>query len=531
MKKWISAVLIGTILAGMLALPANATASFDWQDYVVMEMDAQTVTDTSNYLIKNYNGYSEGLALVTQSGKFDGQVYMNDPLYYMDMDGNVAIDVSDYTSATSFYQGYACVYNYNASDARYALIDTTGNVVYEKPDWAWNFYWCGEGVMLFERINWEDGTDGETMALYYADDFGTATQIYTSADIAYASVITCDGTPYIQIKHGNAFSADTTSVSILDTSGHVLLNFAVDGYEFYGFEDGIAEMHSYSDKSMYAMDLTGKTVYSSSDYSVQDECALSALRGYDVYVDAASSNQVLDANTGNVLFSMDNLLSTPYGNWADEPKAFEIRETTDSGYVFKTYYIQNPLLSGETVEEETTYGQSILKLETASLVDMIYNNLEISITNNTDTKDVGTFAFVAADDFAIIHFIEYELEPYTTQTVTVITSGLFSSDVNMGIEYLTSGWDGVFNATFITFEDEADMLDYFSHVTYEQHETRYKGAMNMNQNHSSFSYDTDTSLICHGDPGTQWLANYTDISYITLPYVYDTDDHSICEVD
>lgn len=167
----------------------------------------------------------------------------------------------------------------------------------------------------------------------------------------------------------------------------------------------------------------------------------------------------------------------------------------------------------------TTYGQSNITLVSVGAADVDYNQFDVCVSNNTEFTDKGSFAFVVASDRAHVRIEEYELEPYSSQIISITEQGHFWNNTNSMFTYLTNGWADVINASIIKFESDEEMAEYKSLIVAEKNTTHIS---------SMYPDNEKSTLVCLDTAGENWLKEYAGITYKTAPYIYPEHDHSIC---
>jgi len=172
---------------------------------------------------------------------------------------------------------------------------------------------------------------------------------------------------------------------------------------------------------------------------------------------------------------------------------------------------------GAAQPKETTTYQSKAKLTNAGIGDLDYDVFEVTITNPTDKYDSGTVALVLASSQATVHFVDYDLAPNESKVYTVSVTGHIGNTSRAPYVILNSGWGAYLNADIITFSDDEDLDAYRAAVPYEANEKYYGYFIGLGY------------VVCYGQPGDDWLKNYTGISRKTQPYQYPDITHSICK--
>lgn len=172
--------------------------------------------------------------------------------------------------------------------------------------------------------------------------------------------------------------------------------------------------------------------------------------------------------------------------------------------------------------EETTRYQSTAELTNAYIADLNYTGFEVTVTNPTDSYDSGTVALVLASYMGSVHFVDYELAPHESKTYDVQVSGHIGNTTKDSLVILGSGWGEYLNADIITFTDDADRDAYRATVPCEREESHYSGTMAQQK-------DGVRLILCFGQPGEDWLKEYTGITRKGQPFQYDDITHNICK--
>ncbi len=172
---------------------------------------------------------------------------------------------------------------------------------------------------------------------------------------------------------------------------------------------------------------------------------------------------------------------------------------------------------GLTMPAPATRYQSTAKLTSAVLADLDYNTFDVTVTNPTDKYDSGTVALVLASGQASVHFVDYALGPHESKVYTLSVTGHMGNTSGELYVVLTSGWGAYLNADIITFSDDEDLEAYRAAVPYEKNDKYYSGLKDLGY------------VVCYGQPGDDWLKNYTGIKRHDQPYQYSDITHSICK--
>ena len=172
--------------------------------------------------------------------------------------------------------------------------------------------------------------------------------------------------------------------------------------------------------------------------------------------------------------------------------------------------------------EETTRYQSTAELTDATVAELDYNDFTLTVTNPTDSQDSGTVALVLASKMATVHFVDYDLGPKESKEYHVIVSGHIGVGYDQFMVLLGKGWGAYLNADIITFESDADRDAYRAAVVYEEN-------MNGTVSQGSASGANAHVVICNGQPGDNWLKQYTGIGRHDKPYLDPALSHDICK--
>ena len=136
--------------------------------------------------------------------------------------------------------------------------------------------------------------------------------------------------------------------------------------------------------------------------------------------------------------------------------------------------------------------------------DFAYGTVYVDITNPEDVTDAGVIAIVLVNTHstwnrACCCFIPYELEAGETRTfysmVTEIVDLKIGGGMDSYIPYSEQIAAGVESA-IITFEDDADMWEFYDMIPYEQ---------NWRTGVAGFTREEERS-ICDAEAGNEWLA-------------------------
>lgn len=172
----------------------------------------------------------------------------------------------------------------------------------------------------------------------------------------------------------------------------------------------------------------------------------------------------------------------------------------------------------EPKEPESTRYRSTAELTAVSACDMDAGEFFVRVTNDTDSHDSGTVALVLASDPASVSFIDYELPPHTSATYSVGVVGLVSNTTLQLFVHFDS-WEGLVNASIITFESDEDLAAYRSTIPHEVN-SHYAGLI--------AQLREGTSYVCWDRQGDDWLRDYAGITRTKQPYIYPDDNHSLC---
>lgn len=152
---------------------------------------------------------------------------------------------------------------------------------------------------------------------------------------------------------------------------------------------------------------------------------------------------------------------------------------------------------------------STAKVTGFHLGDLDFGSAEVTITNPGTVTDAGVVAAVFANvddsnfagDGDGVFFIPYELAPGESRAYSVNMRGIFNQGMfapNAYQPYAEQLAGHVFSTLF-TFSDDADLLNFYDTVPYEQH--WYPQTI-----------VNEFQPICDGQPGTDWLLGVAGIS-------------------
>lgn len=170
---------------------------------------------------------------------------------------------------------------------------------------------------------------------------------------------------------------------------------------------------------------------------------------------------------------------------------------------------------------QTRY-QSTAKLTNACIAEMDYNDFTLTITNPTDSRDSGTVALVLASGMGTVHFVDYDLAAKESKEYHVAVSGHVGVGADRSMVVLSKGWGAYLNADIITFKSDEDRDTYRASVVYEKNMDHYV-------TQGSGNGASARVVICNGQPGDDWLKNYTGIGRHDKPYQSSTRSHDICK--
>lgn len=169
---------------------------------------------------------------------------------------------------------------------------------------------------------------------------------------------------------------------------------------------------------------------------------------------------------------------------------------------------------------QTRY-QSTAELTSVGIAELDFSYFTLTITNSTDSYDSGTIALVLASHMGTIHFVDYELAPMESKDFFLSVPGHIGVGFNEFMVVLDKGWGAYLNADIITFKSDEDLGAYLSAVVYEENLDYYvEGGTNAGVN----TY----VVICNGQPGDDWLKNYTGIQRHDKPHLDPEISHDIC---
>lgn len=156
------------------------------------------------------------------------------------------------------------------------------------------------------------------------------------------------------------------------------------------------------------------------------------------------------------------------------------------------------------------------------LPDLDYDVFDLTVTNPTDGRDSGTIGLVLASIKGTVHFVDYDLAPHESKTYSIPVAGHIGNTTNEMFVILGSGWGAYLNADIITFKDDADRDAYRAAVPCEREKSHYGGDMAQQE-------DGVRLILCYGQPGDDWLKQYTGIARKKQPFQYDDITHEICK--
>lgn len=152
---------------------------------------------------------------------------------------------------------------------------------------------------------------------------------------------------------------------------------------------------------------------------------------------------------------------------------------------------------------------STAKVTGFHLGDLDYGNATVTITNPGKVADAGVVAAVfvnvdntnSAIDGDGVFFIPYELGPGESKGYDIRMRGIFNQDMfTAGGEHpYSEQLAGHVFSTIFTFADDADLLNFYDTIPYEQH---------WYPSH----FVSEFQPICDGQPGTDWLKGVAGIS-------------------
>lgn len=143
------------------------------------------------------------------------------------------------------------------------------------------------------------------------------------------------------------------------------------------------------------------------------------------------------------------------------------------------------------------------------LGDLDFGAAEVTITNPTQFADAGVVAVVFvnvdnsnfAGDGDGVFFVPYELGPGESGVYSIRMTGIFNQEMfTYGVKSTyAEQLAGHVASTVFTFKDDADLLNFYDTVPYEQY-WYPQGHVN------------EFQPICDGQPGTDWLKGVAGIS-------------------
>ena len=204
----------------------------------------------------------------------------------------------------------------------------------------------------------------------------------------------------------------------------------------------------------------------------------------------------------------------------------EVIDTLDRNKTYSTKELE-AIIAAARGDESTNYFQSTAKLIGGSVADLSYSEFNITITNPTDKRDVGTIGLVLASDMVTAHFVDYEVEANSSIVKTVPVKGHMGGFD--GMYYFGSNWSEHLNASIITFTDFDDLSGYQSAVDYERNDMDTNAVIS--QGSSEFNFETDAVVVCDGPIGDAWVNKYAGISRFHETYQNPNHNHNICKVE
>lgn len=178
--------------------------------------------------------------------------------------------------------------------------------------------------------------------------------------------------------------------------------------------------------------------------------------------------------------------------------------------------------STEVQMPEPTRYKSTAKLTAVGAADMDYGCFTVTVTNDTDNPDSGTVALVLASSQATVSFLDYNVPAHSSRSYEIGVVGHVANTTLQLFQYFNS-WEGMVNASIITFESDDDLAAYQATVPVEQN-TQHCGGIIL-------QLQEGTELICYGQPGDAWIYNYAGITRTEPHYQYPDDNHELCAVD
>lgn len=152
---------------------------------------------------------------------------------------------------------------------------------------------------------------------------------------------------------------------------------------------------------------------------------------------------------------------------------------------------------------------STAKVTGFHLGDLDFGSAEVTITNPGTATDAGVVAVVFANvddsnfagDGDGVFFIPYELAPGESRAYSVDMRGIFNQGMFTpnAFQPYAEQLAGHVAGTVFTFANDADLLNFYDTVPYEQHWYPQ-------------NYVNEFQPICDGQPGTDWLLGVAGIS-------------------
>ncbi len=158
-----------------------------------------------------------------------------------------------------------------------------------------------------------------------------------------------------------------------------------------------------------------------------------------------------------------------------------------------------PELPPYNQEAPSLFG-STAKVTGFYLGDLDFGVAKVTITNPNDVTDAGVIAAVfvntdhSSNNRAGCFFVPYELgagesREYSIEMRGIINQGMFVRDC---VHPYAAQLEGAVDASIITFENDADMHDFYNTIPYEQ-------------NWQPTSLVSDFQHLCDGPAGNSWL--------------------------
>lgn len=179
-------------------------------------------------------------------------------------------------------------------------------------------------------------------------------------------------------------------------------------------------------------------------------------------------------------------------------------------------------VSDGTETAAATRYQSTAELTNACVAEMDIDGFTLTVTNPNDSYDSGTIALVLASQMGTVHFVDYELAPKESKDYHIQVVGHIGVELDKFMVVLGKGWGANLNADIITFKSDEDRDTYRSAVVYEEN-------LDAIVTQLSSAGTNPHVVVCNGQPGDEWLKNYTGIQRRGKPHQYPEITHDICK--